>query len=163
MPKRNKIIVNRRNTQPERRLDDVFDDFRRDLENFMSKSFQSWSFPGSTHFGELVRTPLFDMLDRGNKYELHIEVPGIDKEKIKVHGTRNAVEVSGEQSEKSSNKSEHYVHNERSYNSFYRKIETTEEIVPSKIGARMVNGILNIELPKKSPRQAEKSIKVDIK
>lgn len=163
MAKRDKIIVNRRNMQPERRLDDVFDDFRRDLENFMSKPFPSWSFPGSTHFGELVRTPLFDMLDRGNKYELHIEVPGIDKEKIKVHATRNAVEVSGEQSEKSSDKSKHYVHNERSYNSFYRKIETPEEIVPSKIGARMVNGILNIELPKKSPRQAEKSIKVDIK
>jgi len=163
MAKREKIIVNRRNTQPERRLDDVFDDFRRDLENIMPKPFQSWSFPGSTHFGELVRTPLCDMLDRGNKYELHIEVPGIDKEKINVHATRNAVEISGEQSEKSSDKTKHYVHNERSYNSFYRKIETPEEIIPSKIGARMVNGILNIELPKKSPRQAEESIKVDIK
>ena len=166
MEKHDKAVVHRRGAPALKGFNDVFEDFRRDIENMMSMPFSSWSLPMSGYGRlerELVRTPLCDMVDRGDKYELHVEVPGIDKEKVNVHATGSGVEISGEQSEKTSDKSKNYVYNERSYNSFYRKIDTPEEIVPSKINAKMVNGILNIELPKKTPTQAKKSTRVEIK
>ena len=47
------------------------------------------------------------------------------------------------------------VYNERLYNSFYRKIPIPEEIVSSKVRAKMSNGVLHIELPKKTPTKLE--------
>src|SRR5918911_1555540 len=96
-------------------------------------------------------------VDKEDKYELKVEVPGIEKEKVKVKATEDSVEISGEQSkeEESEDKRKRYVYNERSYNSFYRKIPVPEEIVSSKVTAKMSNGVLHIELPKKNPTKLE--------
>ena len=102
-------------------------------------------------FDSEIRVPLCDMADKGAEYELNIEVPGIDKEKINVKATANSLEVSAEQSEKSEEKKKDYVYSERSHRSFYRKIAVPEEIVPSRIEARMNNGVLVVTLPKKTP------------
>ena len=72
--------------------------------------------------GTLSRTPLVDMVDRGDRYNLRLEVPGIDKDKIQLNATEDSIEISGEQSEEGSteNKGNNYIYNERSYKSFYR-------------------------------------------
>jgi HSP20 family protein len=58
----------------------------------------------------------------------------------------------------------YYVYSERSHRSFYRKILVPEEIVPSKIDARMNNGILVVKLPKKDPTKSkEEATKVEVK
>lgn len=144
-----------------REIEDMLDDFRQHFGSFRYHPFSGWNARFPQHLEE-IRTPLCDMLDRGSKYELHVEVPGIDKEKIDVKATRNSVEISAKQSEKSEEKGDNYIYNERSHRSFYRRIVTPAEIVSSKITAKMVNGILNIELPKKEPTK-DKHTKVDIK
>jgi HSP20 family protein len=77
--------------------------------------------------------------------------------KIKVKATKDSVEISGEQSEeeKSEDKTKRYVYNERSYSSFYRNIPVPEEILSSKVSAKMSNGILHVDLPKKNPAKTE--------
>jgi HSP20 family protein len=51
-----------------------------------------------------------------------------------------------------------------SHRSFYRKIPVPEETVPSKIDARMNNGILVVKLPKKNPTKSrEGATKVEVK
>jgi len=104
--------------------------------------------------GALSRTPLVDMVDRGESYNLRVEIPGIDKDKIELNATEDAIEISDEQSEEESNenKGQNYIFNERSYKSFYRSIPIPEEILSSKITARMNNGILQIEIPAGSTR-----------
>jgi len=54
------------------------------------------------------------------------------------------------------------LYNERSYSSLRRRISTPEEIVPSKIDAKIENGILHIQVPKKTPIKNEET-KVEIK
>ena len=113
--------------------------------------------------GTISRTPLVDMIDRGDRYNLRLEIPGIDKDKIQLNATEDAIEISGEQSEEESNEGHNYIYNERSYKSFYRSIPIPEEILPSKISARMNNGILQIEIPKKAPsRPAGGSTRIEI-
>jgi HSP20 family protein len=100
----------------------------------------------------------------GDKYELQLELPGIDKDKIDVKATKNSIEISGEQSEKTEDKRKNYVYNERSYRSFQRRIPIPEEIVPSKVDAKMNNGILQIQLTKKVPtRPEEETTRVEVK
>ena len=59
-------------------------------------------------------------------------------------------------------KKKNYLFNERSYSSLRRRISTPEEIDPSKIDAKMENGVLHIQVPKKTPTQ-NKETKVEVK
>jgi HSP20 family protein len=169
---RERAIESQRSLQT-RRMDNIFDIFRRDIEDMIMpwssssslspSSLWDWRFPSlptSTEDNQdqiLVRMPIFDMVDKEDRYELKVEVPGIEKEKVKVKVTKDSLEISGEQSkeEESEDKRKRFVYNERSYNSFYRKIPIPEEIVSSKVRAKMSNGVLRIELPKKNPTKLE--------
>ena len=166
---RERAIESQRSLQT-RRMDDIFDSFRTDIEDMMmpwssSSSLWDWRFPPLSTTEEnndqsMVRMPIFDMVDKEDRYELRVEVPGIEKEKVKVKATKDSLEISGEQSkeEESEDKRKRFVYNERSYNSFYRKIPVPEEIISSKVRAKMSNGVLQIELPKKNPRKLEEEV-----
>jgi HSP20 family protein len=99
------------------------------------------------------------MVDKEDLYELKVEVPGIENENenIKVIATNDLVEVSGEQSkeEESEYRRKRHIHNERSYRFFYRSIRMPEEIVFSKVKAKLNNGLLHIHLPKKNATNLE--------
>jgi HSP20 family protein len=143
-------------------LDEIFENFRREVEGALKPWHAGFRFP-SLFDGE-TRVPLCDMADRGDRYELQVEVPGIEKDKVNVKATGNSVEISADQSEKTEEKRKDYVYSERSHRSFYRKIPVPEEIVPSKIDAKMNNGILVVKLPKKNPSKSkEEAIKVEVK
>lgn len=153
-----------------KKVDSVFDTIRHNIEEMERTFAKPWPpsfemrFP-TLPFGSMpdIRAPLCDLVDRGDRYELSLEVPGIDKEKIDIKATINSIEVSGEHSEKKEEKSKNYLYNERSYKSFYRKIPVVEEIVPSKIDAKVVNGILRVSMPKKTPSSSEEQTKVEVK
>lgn len=146
-----------------RHMDKILDDFRRDMESMFNLWPYSIADSPFSQNGE-ARLPACDMVDKGDKYELQLEVPGIDKDKIDVKATKNSIEISAEQSEKLEEKKKNYVYNERSYRSFHRRIPVPEEILSSKINAKMNNGILQIELPKKNPtKPEEEATKVEIK
>ena len=165
-----------RHEQRSMRLNDVFDNFRREIEGATNpwSSMLDRQFPRETGMlrpyameeeGTLSRTPLVDMVDRGDRYRLRLEIPGIDKDKIQLNATDDSIEISGEQSgeESTEDKGHNYIYNERSYRSFYRSIPIPEEILPSKITARMDNGILQIDVPKKAPsRPAGGSTRIEI-
>ncbi len=150
------------------KMDDIFENFRREMESMFSPllpySLADWRIPiGLEVLGD-ERVPLCDMVDKGDKYEIQLEVPGIEKEKVNVKTTKNSLEITGEQSEKTEDKGKNYVYNERSYRSFSRRIPIPEEIVPSKVTAKMNNGILLVDLPKTTPtKHTEETIKVEIK
>jgi HSP20 family protein len=150
-----------------RHMDNIFEDFRTEMESMFHPwpySMTGWRFPVLADIDREIRLPLCDMVDKGEKYELQLEVPGIDKDKIDVKATKNSVEISGEQSDKTEEKRKNYLYNERSYRSFHRRIPIPEEIVPSKIDAKMNNGILQVHLPKKIPtKPEEETTKVEIK
>jgi len=38
-------------------------------------------------------TPPIDVADLGNHYEMHLEMPGIPKDKINIEVTQNSVEI----------------------------------------------------------------------
>jgi len=151
---------------PARLADNFFESFGREMERMMTRP---WSYPIDWKFPSLfeardMRMALYELADRGDKYELQVEVPGIEKEKIDVKATKYSVEISGKHSEKSEEKGKRYVYTERMYRSFYRNVPLPEEIIPSKVAAKVENGILKVDLPKKTPTKTEGEVtKVDVK
>jgi HSP20 family protein len=151
---------------PARQFDTMFDSFRKEMERMMTRP---WSFPMDWEFPSVfeardMRLAPYELADKGDKFELQVEVPGIEKEKIDVKATKYNVEISGKHSEKSEEKGKRYVYNERLYRSFYRSVPLPEEIVPSKVAAKMENGLLKLDLPKRTPTKAEsEATKVEVK
>ena len=150
------------------KMDDIFENFRREMESMFSPllpySLSDWRIPIGLEVIGGERVPLCDMIDKGDKYQIQVEVPGIEREKINVKATKNSLEITGEQSETTEDKGKNYVYNERSYRSFSRRIPIQEEIVPPKVTAKMSNGILFVDLPKTTPtKPSEEVTKVEIK
>ena len=144
-----------------RRMDNIFDDFRNSIETMMNP-LSSWGyFPFPGRFGTeegVARTPMYDMIDDGDKYKLRVELPGIDKENIHVKVMDDYVEISAEQSQEEDERKKNYVYNQRSYSSFYCRIPVPEEILSSEVTAKTDSkGILRVELPKKTKPQDIKS------
>ena len=138
-------------------------DFRRDMEEVLF--VPKWPFLGTGNalVSDLeTRFPLCDMEDLGDKYEITLETPGIPKEKITIKAGTDYIDISGEQEKKTEEKRKNYLYNERSYSSLRRRISTPEEIVPSKVDAKMENGVLRVEVPKKTPTKKQET-KVQVK
>jgi HSP20 family protein len=158
--------ITRRKPSFPRDFDDIFESFRRDMENVFFPSrwptFETWRLPYIRKYSE-SGFPLCDMEDLGDKYEISLETPGISKEKITIKAATDHIDISGEQEKKTEDKGKSYLYKERSYSSLNRRISTPEEIIPSKIEARMENGVLHIQVPKKTPAKKEEETKVEIK
>ena len=158
-----KSEITRRKTLFPTAFDDIFEGFRKDMEDALF--FPRWNFLDrrKERVTDLeTRLPLCDLEDLGDKYELTLEAPGIPKDKITVKAGTNYIDLSGENEKKTEEKRKNYLYNERSYSSLRRRISTPEEIDPSKIDAKMENGILHIQVPKKTPTQ-NKETKVEVK
>jgi HSP20 family protein len=142
---------------------DFFDNFRQNMQNIMEGAWPNSVFPTIKTFSPFemfdkmtdIRLPLCDVVDKGDRYEVTLEIPGIDKDKVDVKATKNSVTISGKQSDQTKEKGKNYVYSERSYKSFHRQLPFPLEILPSKITAKVNNGVLEVTLPKKQPTRAE--------
>jgi HSP20 family protein len=130
-------------------FDNTFSNLRQEIEN----AIRTWStspwIPSLFDYNG-IRLPLCEIVDKDDRYELHVEIPGMDKENVKVHAKSHSVEVSAEKSKLVEEKKKGHIYTERSESSFYRQIPMPEEIVPQKVKSKVKNGILFVELPKKT-------------
>ena len=124
-----------------RRMDSIFDDFRNSIESMMRplsswEYFPSYSRTGTEEREEGMRTPVYDMIDDGDRYMLRVELPGIDKDNIHVRVMDDYIEISAEQSEEEDKRKRNFVYNQRTYISFYCTIPFPEEILSSEVTAK---------------------------
>jgi HSP20 family protein len=152
-----------------RHMNSIFDDFRNSIESMLNPSFSSWGyFPTSSRLGmeeDEVRTPVYDLIDNGDRYEVIVELPGIDRDNIRVKAMDDSIEIYAEQSQEKDQRKKNFVYNQRAYSSFYCTIPVPEEILSSEVTAKSDKGILRVELPKKMPTRQQdikgKSITVE--
>lgn len=101
-----------------------------------------------------------DIKERDDGYTLEVELPGVDKKDIVIDLKEGYLNVSVSKSDNSDNgKKDNYIHRERSFScsrSYY-----VGDIDKSEIKAKYDNGILNISIPKDSPKKPESRIEID--
>ena len=124
--------ISRKNKDSERRdmmvrrpFDELFDNFRQEIEDAFFTPFtnpmRSFGIPRSMDLID-TRIPLCDIIDKGDRYTISLEVPGIQKEQIEVKATEEYITVSGIEENKNVKEEENYVLKERTYMSFSRNI-----------------------------------------
>lgn len=94
-----------------------------------------------------------DIADKGDKYVMISELPGFEKEDIKIDISGDYITISAEhKSEETQEENCKYIRRERSYGSFKRSFGISD-VNAEEISAEYKNGILTIDLPKKKPEE----------
>lgn len=134
----------------ERKSYDLFDVFNNFDKNFF----------GANHSLNACKT---DIRDEGDKYVLDAELPGFDREDIKLDIDGNLLILFAEHSTKSEDNSKDgkYIRRERSYGSYKRSFDISD-IDVEKIDAEYKNGVLTIQLPK-LPANSPQTKRLEIK
>lgn len=88
-----------------------------------------------------------DIKDEGDKYVMEAELPGFEKEDIKLDISGNDLVLTAEHKAETEDKQDKYIRRERTYGSYQRSFDLTG-IDAEKIDAEYKNGILTLNLPK---------------
>ncbi len=92
-----------------------------------------------------------DVIDRNDKYEVLVDLPGVKKEDIQVTIAGNRVAIAAEtRSEKETREGERLIHSERYAASYGRSFELPTEVTEQGAEASFENGVLRLALPKKA-------------
>lgn len=111
--------------------------------------------------GEAMWSPQVEMFERGDKLVVRADLPGMNKDDVKVEVTDDAVTISGERRSEHEEKQEGFYRSERSYGSFFRRIPLPEGINTEDANATFNNGVLEIEM--KAPEKRSTSRRLEIK
>ena len=93
--------------------------------------------------------PTIDVFEKGDKFVVKAEVPGMKEEDIHVSVEGDMLTIREEKKIESEVKEEDYYRSEHSYGSFFRSIALPSTADASKIEADYENGVLEVTLPKK--------------
>lgn len=94
-----------------------------------------------------------DVRDEGDKYVLEAEMPGFEKDEIKLDVEGNRLTLSAEHSANNDDKDDKkYIRRERSYCSVRRSFDLSG-VNADAINAEYKNGVLVMDLPKKQPEK----------
>ena len=92
-----------------------------------------------------------DVVDKNDRYEVLIDLPGVKKEDIQVTIEGNRVAIAAEtKSEKEVKEGERLIHSERYAASYARSFELPAEVTEQGAEAAFENGVLRLTLPKRA-------------
>jgi HSP20 family protein len=109
-------------------------------------------FERSVHF-----SPRTDVVEKDDRFELHINLPGTKKEDVKIEVDADVLTISGERKfVKEADDKYHTV--ESFYGSFSRSFTLPENADKEKIEASMNDGILKVDIFKSEVKQTKTSV-----
>jgi HSP20 family protein len=99
-------------------------------------------------------TPAVDIYEHDNKIMIAAELPGFNKEEIKVDYKGKNITFSGEKKEEEEVTSENTFRRERRFGTFQRTFNVGFELTAEAINAKYEKGVLILEISK--PEEQEK-------
>ncbi len=116
--------------------------------------------------------PAINVFETEKEYKVELAVPGMTKEDFNVHiDEENNLVITmekkienHEENNKDDKKEGRYLRREFSYSKFQQTMILPDNVDKDKISAHVENGVLNINLPKFTAEEKEKSKKfIDVK
>jgi HSP20 family protein len=106
-------------------------------------------------------TPSADISETDTAYLIKAEIPGVNKEDVKVTIQNGMLTIQGERKMEKEEKDKKFHRIERSYGSFMRSFRVPEDADESAVKAEFKDGVLNVTLTK-SAKAKPKAINVSV-
>ena len=137
-------------------MDDVFDAFRKDIDSMFLDPFGR-SMVRPYRIKQPNNYMPMNLQDEGEFLELTVDMPGVQKDNIKLSLDEGLLTLSVDSNEENEEKDEGYLLKERSSYSCQRCIRIPTDVKEEDVEANMVDGVLHVKLPKVEPKKKEKT------
>ncbi len=105
-------------------------------------------------------TPRVDVVEKEKQFEIHVSLPGLKKDEIKINIEGEIISISGERKFEKENDQAIYHLVENFYGSFSRSFTLPENIDKHNINAEFTDGILKLQIPKVEVKENKTSVKI---
>ena len=100
-----------------------------------------------------------DIYEKKGNVHIELEVPGFNKNDIKIDVEDGILTVAAHKHEEKEDKEKNYYRKERIYGSYKRQF-TVGNIKENEINAKFNNGVLEISFPKEEKKETKKFIEI---
>ena len=119
---------------------------------------------GDTMFNDFFNNqndfmPNVDIVEQRGKLLVKVDLPGVEKEDLKLSLKEGMLTISGEKKVEHEKEEDTYYRCERAYGTFSRSFQVGETVKEEDILASFKNGTLTVTLPKAEEKQ-ERSIAI---
>jgi HSP20 family protein len=121
------------------------------IQTEMNRLFTSlFDSPTRPATGEASRRwiPAMDLVESGDHYLLHVDLPGLSEQDIDVELDAGVLRISGERRSQSSDQQGGYRRIERSFGRFSRSLKLPEGVDADAVQASFDKGVLEIKINK---------------
>jgi HSP20 family protein len=135
------------------------------MQRDINRMFDTFFRGGMRDESDLFRgawTPAIDIAEYDREYQVRVELPGVNKEDVKITMQNNILTIRGEKKQETEQKDVNLHRSERWYGAFQRSFTLPTLVKSDKIEAHYKDGILTIVLPK-AEEAIPKSIEVKLK
>lgn len=141
-------------------------DFHREINRLFDRTFRDFGFSffdrdrPFEHTGGIFK-PVTDLSANEKEYTITVEVPGAEKDDIKIEVANNVMTISGEKKQKKEEKQQDFYRQERYYGSFQRVFPLPQDADQENIRADFNQGVLTVTMPRKDmPKPNVKEIEI---
>ncbi len=106
--------------------------------------------------------PAINVKETQKEYKMEVAAPGLRKEWVRVNIDTDgnlSIAIENKMEHKDEDKHEHYLRREFSYSNYQQSYTLPEDADREKISAKVENGVLEVEIPKLTPKEAAKTTK----
>ena len=118
----------------------IFDEF--------NKIFNGINTYDSNKLYNSIWQPAFDITEDNKNYYLSLDLPGVNKKDINVSISNDVLTISGFRDSSEAEDSDYARLNQVNYGDFEKSFQLPENINQDKVGAKMENGVLRLNLKK---------------
>src|SRR5687767_3559091 len=122
--------------------------FSEEMDRAIGHMFENLGLSQGRGLGEMMTwSPAIEVFERDNNLVVRVELPGMNKDDIKVEMTDEGLLIHGERKKEKEEEHEGWYRSERSYGEFRRLIPILEGLNTEEAKARFENGVLEITAP----------------
>jgi HSP20 family protein len=136
----------------------------REMEDMFARYGKALGMPGATGQEAITSTewvPRVDISETDEAYIIKAEIPGVNKDDVKVTAENGVLTISGERKQEKEEKNKKVHRVERLYGTFFRTFVLPDNVDESKINAEFKDGVLTLTIPK-TEKAKPKSIEVQV-
>ncbi|HTX24791.1 MAG TPA: Hsp20/alpha crystallin family protein [Steroidobacteraceae bacterium] len=122
------------------------------LQDEMSRVFTALSAGGASS----TWVPPVDITEYADRFELAVDLPGVDPDKVEITLEDGVLSISGERvpdARRADDSAETRMRTERGHGRFYRRFVLPETVDGERVQASGRNGVLAITIPKQAKAQ----------
>lgn len=137
---------------------------RRNNQEWLPSIFNDF-FDNDWMFKTNTTAPAVNVIENETDYKIEVAAPGMTKEDFNIHlADDNQLVITMEKKNESKNDKSKYLRREFSYSKFQQALVLPENVEKDHISASVNDGVLTIDLPKKTQEEKAKECKtIEIK